>query len=245
MVREQVLPWLRQRYGVREPGATLTLRFVGVGQSQIDHTIQERVKLPPEVIVTSFFEGNRVDFTFSLPGHTERDVERLRQLAAEVRGHLGEFCYAEGETTLEEVVLRALRSRGARLTLAEVASGGALAAALSSAPAAADVVRGGFVAPTEDLLAGLLDAPLTPGEVGSETRVQALAEATAKHGGTRWAVVVGKAHGEAGERRVWLAFKTDGTVKTRRLAAGEPSTAGRAGLVTSVLDQVRRWLPAP
>jgi nicotinamide-nucleotide amidase len=245
MVREQVLPWLRQRYGVREPGASLTLRFVGVGQSQIDQTIQERVKLPPEVIVTSLFEGSRVDFTFSLPGHTERDFERLRQLAAEVRRHLGEFCYAEGEITLEEVVLRAVQNRGARLTLAEVASGGALAAALSSAPAAADVVRGSFVAPAEDQLAGLLEARLTPGEVGSETRVRALADAAAQHGGTRWAVVVGGAHGDAGERQVWLAFKTGDNVQTRRLTAGEPSTAGRAGLVTSVLDQLRRWLAAP
>jgi nicotinamide-nucleotide amidase len=245
MVRDEVLPWLRRRYGVREPGASLTLRFVGVGQSQIDHTIQERVALPPEVIVTSLFEGSRVDFTFSLPGHTERDVERLRQLGAEVRRHLGEFCYAEGETTLEEVVLRAVRNHGARLTLAEVASGGALAAALSSAPAVADVVRGSFVAPTEDQLGGLLEAGRTAGEVGSEARVRALADSAAKHGGTRWAVVVGEAHGDAGERRVWLAFKTDSTVKTRRLAAGEPSTAGRAGLVTSVLDQVRRWLQAP
>ncbi len=245
MVREQVLPWLRERYGVRVPGATLTLRFVGVGQSQIDQTIRERVKLPPEVIVTSLFEGRRVDFTFHLPGHIEHEVEQLRLLGAEVRRHLGEFCYAEGETTLEEVVLRALRHGTARLTLAEVASGGALAAALSSAPEAADVVRGSFVAPTEEQLAGLLDSRPTPGEVASEKRVQALAASAARHGGTRWAVVVGETHVDAGERRVWLALKTDQAVKTRRLAAGEPSPAGRAGLVTAVLDQLRRWLQAP
>lgn len=245
MVQNPLLTWLQRRYGVRPPGAALTLRFVGIGQSQIDQTLRDRVGLPPEVIVTSFFEGSRVDFTFSLPRHAESDGERLQRLAAEVRRHLGEFCYAEGETTLEEVVLRCLRSRGARLTLAEVASGGALAAALSSAPAAAEVVHGGLVAPTENQLAELLEADLTAGEVGSETRVRALAERAAKHGGSRWALVVGEAHGEAGERRVWLAFKTDRTVRTRRLAAGEPSRAGRAGLVTSVLDQVRRWLQAP
>lgn len=245
MVREAVLPWLLQRYGVREPGASLTLRFVGVGQSQIDQTLRDQVGLPPDVIVTSIFEGSRVDFTFSLPGATEHAGERLRPLAAEVHRHLGEFCYAEGETTLEEVVLRALQSRGARLTLAEVASGGALAVALSSAPTAADVVRGSIAAPTENQLAELLEAVPTAGEAGSETRVRALAESAAKYSGSRWAVVVGEASGDADNRRVWLAFKTDSTIKTRRLSAGEPSRAGRDSLVTSVLDQVRRWLQAP
>lgn len=243
MVHEHLLPWLERRYGVREPRAALTLRFVGVGQSQIDQTLKDQVGLPPDVVVTSYFEGSRVDFTFSLPEHAEGDVARLRQLGAAVRRHLGEFCYAEGDTSLEEVVLRALRERGARLTLAEVASGGSLAAALNGAPGVEEVVQGSFAAPVEDRLAGLLETRLVAAE--PEARARLLAEAAAVHGGTVWAVLVGEVHREDGESRVWLVFKTDGAVYARRLTAGGISSAGRAALVTAVLDQLRRWLHAP
>jgi nicotinamide-nucleotide amidase len=245
MVREHLLPWLQARYGVRRPGAALTLRFVGVGQSQIDQTIKDRVALPPDVQVTSLFEGSRVDFTFHLPGHTEADLDRLRRVGEEVRRHLGEFCYAEGDVSLEEVVLRALRVRGARLTVAEVASGGSLAAALHAAPTAREVVQGSFAAPTETQLAGLLEIRSWPAEATPETRARLLAEAAAMHGGTDQAVAVGEPWNTNGVRRVWVAFKTDRGLETRALAAGEASSAGRAGLVTSVLDQLRRWVSRP
>ena len=59
---------------VRHPaaGAALTLRFVGLGQSQIDQTLKDHVPLPKDVMTSSQFEGSRVDFTFSLPNDTAR-----------------------------------------------------------------------------------------------------------------------------------------------------------------------------
>jgi len=52
------------------PGCSLMLRFVGLGQSQIDQSMEDNVPLAPDITVSSQFEGGRVDFTFSLPKDT-------------------------------------------------------------------------------------------------------------------------------------------------------------------------------
>ncbi len=245
MVRDQLLPWLRERFGARPPGASLTLRFVGAGQSLIDQTIKDKVALPPEVIVTSLFEGSRVDFTFHLPGHEPTDFQRLTQLGAEVRRHLQEYCYAEGDTTLEEVVLRGLRDRGLRLALAEVASGGSLTAALNGAAEAPSVLMGAFVAPNEPRLGELTRAGAWRADAPAETRARVLAEAAAAHAGATWAVAVGESAPAVGDAGVWVAVKADERFETRRFSLRDRSEAARLALVTQILDQLRRLLRAP
>ena len=85
MVRDELVPYLSRRFGTRPPGASLTLRFVGLGQSQIDQTLKDHVPLPADITTSSQFEGGRVDFTFSLPGDTPED--RARAPGAEDQDH--------------------------------------------------------------------------------------------------------------------------------------------------------------
>ncbi len=247
MVRDELLPWLQSRFGVRAPGAALTLRFVGVGQSQIDQTIKDRVTVPADVIITSLFEGSRVDFTLHLPGNGAGEVARLAELGAAVRTQLGAYCYADDGSSLEQVVLRALGARRLRLALAEVGSGGGLAASLNAVPEAAGVVAGAFAAPTEDRLARLVQP--ASGEsletTNAESRVKALAAAAASHAQADWAVAVGAVEGPVGGRQVWLALKAGDRWDTQRLALRDAGEVGRASLVTQALDRLRHLLASP
>jgi nicotinamide-nucleotide amidase len=61
MVRDELIPYLSRRFGTRSPGASLTLRFVGLGQSQIDQTLKEHVPLPPDLTSSQFEAAG--DFT--------------------------------------------------------------------------------------------------------------------------------------------------------------------------------------
>ncbi len=72
MVRDELIPYLSRRFGTRLPGRSLTLRFVGLGQSEIDQRIKEHVTLDPDIVTGSQFQGGRVDFTFTLPDDTPR-----------------------------------------------------------------------------------------------------------------------------------------------------------------------------
>lgn len=250
MVRDELVPLLQRRCGVRPFGQVLTLRFVGLGQSQIDQTIKDHVALAPDVMVTSLFEGSRVDFSFALPGHTPEDLARLRRLEAAIVEHLGAAMYADDNSSLEEVVARRLIARGATVAVAEVGSGGQLAAALRTTPDSARCLGAACTAGSEEALAELLGPTREVGADGPEARVMALAGAAAKWAHSGWGLAVGQVGTAAagGGRGVWLALKGQGPDQpawVRWVKLPESGEISRPQLVTALLDEIRQALPAP
>ncbi|HUT95533.1 MAG TPA: molybdopterin-binding protein [Thermoguttaceae bacterium] len=246
MVRAKLVPYLSRRFGTRLPGCSLTLRFVGLGQSQIDQTLQDHVPLPPDVTLSSQFEGGRVDFTFSLPDDTPQDRARLEELKQKILEHLGDYVYAAAETSLEEHVVGLLEARKATLALAEVASGGSLAAGLNDAVGADGVLAGAYVAPTEEKLRRLLhvaDEPWAQSTSGAQT-AELLAKAAAEATGSQWAVAVGEARQEqGGARYVEVVVRLpDGRLDGRRVGLRGDGELARFRLTTQLLDELRRKL---
>ncbi len=246
MVREELIPYLSRRFGTRPPGCSITLRFVGLGQSQIDQTLKDHAPLSPDVTLFSQFEGGRVDFTFSLPGDAPPDRARLEKLKREILKHLGDYVYADDETSLEQHVVKLLETRGTTLALAEAGSGGGLAAGLSGPDGADRVLAGAYVAPTEEQLRRLLrvsDDRWTAATSNAQ-RAKLLASAAADLTGSRWALAVGEARpDERGARFVEVALKAPGgPLETRRVRLGGTGELARARLSTHLLDQLRRRL---
>jgi molybdenum cofactor synthesis domain-containing protein len=246
MVNNELVPYLKQRFGTRLPGCSMTLRFVGLGQSQISQTLKDHVPLESDIIVSSQFEGGRVDFTFSLPDDTPRDRERLEELKEKILEHLSENVYAVDETTLEECVIRLLGARGVTLSLAEIGSGGSLAAALSEADSDHRVLVGAYVAPTIERLRRLLgiQSEDRTDESSRIQQIERLAKATADVTDSQFAIVVGEARrDENGATYVDVAFRlSDGRMENRKfLFRGSGELASRR-LSTQMLDQLRRLL---
>jgi nicotinamide-nucleotide amidase len=243
MVREQLIPYLQEKLGTRPPGASLTLRFVGAGQSQLDATMREKVTLPPGVLVGSGFEGSRVDFTFTLPGDRPEDRAALRQLAQDLRQCLGEYYYAEDGTTLEQVVANQLAARGQKLLLVEIGSGGDMAASLHHAGMDDRILAGAWMAASEAQAARQLQgaaAPVGPGK----SPLEPLAEAAARYDSNAWTLVVGDLRPQ--ERGGW-AYDTwlrvpGRTGETKSFTARQTSETGQPQLATTLLDYLRRRL---
>ena len=188
MTSDELAPFLRRRFGVREFGSSLTLRFVGAGQSLIDQTIKDHVSVAPDVVITSLFEGGRVDFTFSLPGNSNADRDRLKRLETDIRQHLDAYIYADDDSTLEEVVMRNLRRRAGSLVILEMGSGGSLAAALTTVKDDGGFLRGAYVASTEQEMAGLLGISPEINSQAAADRTRSLAAAIAAKQSIQWAV---------------------------------------------------------
>jgi len=246
MVQSELVPYLSRRLGTRRPGCRLTLRFVGLGQSQIDQTLKEHVLLPPDVMLSSQFEGGRVDFTFSLPGDTPQDHARLEELKKNILKYLGDSVYGEGETSLEQHVVKLLDARGATLALVEAGSGGSLAAGLSAADGAQRVLAGAYVAPSDDALRRLLRVPddkWTASTPGTQ-RAKLLATTAADLTGSQWVIAVGEPRpDENGARHVEVVFRLpDGRLETEKTRFGGGSPSARWSLTTYLLDQLRRRL---
>jgi nicotinamide-nucleotide amidase len=246
MVQSELVAYLSRRLGTRRPGCSLTLRFVGLGQSQINQTLKEHVPLAPDITLSSQFEDGRVDFTFSLPGDTPRDHTRLEELKQKIFEYLGEWVYAVDETSLEQTVVRLLQAQGATLALAEAGSGGTLAAGLSGADGAPRVLAGAYVAPSEETLRRLLrvpDAGWTQDTSGAQ-RTKLLASAAADLTGSRWAIAVSEARrDQSGAPYVEVVFRLpDGRLEPQKTRFGGSGPSARWSLTTYLLDQLRRRL---
>ena len=246
MVGDVLVPYLSGRFGTRLPGCSLTIRFVGPGQSQIDQTMKEHAPLPADVLVSSQFEGGRVDFTFAFPddsaGHREQ-LERLKQQTVEC---LGDYIYATDEaTTLEQHVVGLLEQRRVTLTLAEAGSGGSLAAALDGVARAERQVLGAYVARTGERLRQLLRVPDAQWQAAPSAADQTnlLAKELAAATSASWAVVVGDpTPDDRGSLSVAVVFRhPDGSLESQRLGF-RSGDAGRDHLTTQLLDQLRRRL---
>jgi len=244
MVRSELVPYLRRRFGVRGFGCSLTLRFVGAGQSLIDQTIKDHVAIAPDVTITSLFEGSRVDFTFSLPANTPADQARLKRLEQSIREHLDEYVYADDGSTLEEVVVRKLLERGGPLVLAEVGSGGHLAAAFSGVGGIDRLLAGAYAAPTPEAMARLLQATPDQSATAGVEQAKMLASAAAKLTRSKWAIAVGPVESDdQGGKQVWVAFKSPAELwDTQRLAVRDSGEITRSTLITQILDRLRRQL---
>ena len=244
MVRDELIPYLSRRFGTRPPGASVTLRFVGLGQSQIDQTLKDHAVVPPDVLTSSQFEASRVDFTFSLPKDTPAERTRLQALKAKIIEYLGDNIYAEDEaTTLEDSVVRLLAQRGQTLALAEVGTGGALAAALNGAKQAQRVLLGAHVAPTARRLWHLLGGREARSDNSPPPALEQFARVAADEATSQWALAVGEVRTAPVGSSVEVALRRpDGQVQTRTVRLQSLDASGRARLVTDLLDQLRRQL---
>lgn len=243
MVSDELVPYLKERFGTRLPGSSITLRFVGLGQSQISQTLRDHVPLASDIIVSSQFEGSRVDFTFSLPNDTQQDRERLQELKQKILEHLSDNAYTDDETSLEEHVVQMLEAHGATLSLAEVGSGGSLAAAMSEADSEHRVLVGAYIAPTMEKLRRLLGINKTDG-VSRIQQIEQIARATADVADSQLAIAVGEAwRDENGAVYVDVAFKlSDGGMESRKVRLRGSGELARSRLGTQLLDQLRRML---
>jgi nicotinamide-nucleotide amidase len=244
MVQSALLPWLEKEYGLHRPVCHLKLRFVGIGQSLIDQTLRERAPPPADALISSEFEGSRVDFTFSLREDSEANRARLRVFADEVRKQLGPSLYAEGDITLEQLAARRMQAEAAKVVLAEAAPFGALATALGRSSETRTVVQGAYQAPSEEGLRRLLGISDERWDNcrTAEERATALAETARAATGAAWVIAVGEArNASTASPAVCVALLMGGRpVQLWRVALPESAEAGRANLVTEVMDRIRR-----
>jgi len=80
MVQNHLLPYLEKRFGIHRIGASVTMRFVGIGESSIDQVMEDHITLPENLILSSLFEQGRVDLTLGLPGDSDEDRAILEQI---------------------------------------------------------------------------------------------------------------------------------------------------------------------
>lgn len=138
MVRDHMLPRLREVV----PGASLRsqriYRLTGIGESQVEELAGRQIEAEGRLEVGYCARPSEVDF---------RLIGAPTELAAAdqaVRAAIGEWVYSDG-APLEEVVVGLLRERGLTLSVAESCTGGDLCGRITDVPGSSEVFVGGHV----------------------------------------------------------------------------------------------------
>lgn len=246
MVTRELIPFLSGKLGVKPIECSILLRFAAIGESTIDQTLKQHVKIPEGAVVSSQFDDGRVDLTFTMNRDTAGNQERLDRLKEDIRKHLGANIYADDESTLEDVVMERIEAQNLTVTIAEIGTGGAVVSALNRTHPRARLR--GWVAESESALCDLLRmAPPDPSE-GSDpaTFVSRTARALWDRSRGSANLVIGEIRSDAnGTPTVWIAFVSAGGIpEIRSLPAASTTASARAGLVSDILLTVKAGLDA-
>ncbi len=247
MVKDELIPFLSERFGIHSIGCSLTMRFVGIGESSIDQVMRDHMTLPKDLMISSLFEQGRVDLTFSLPGDTDEDKKRLKALEADLLKHIKEYMYSDTGKTLEEHIIDLLGEGGHSLVTSEVGSGGAIAASLNHAEGASNHFKGGYIAPSNQIMMAMLDIPAQQDGQNTrspETTALLHAERASKQSDSEWAIAVSEIITEGNQSpHVWVAVGSHNTgFKAKRINLRGRGESAQKRLVTNALDFFRRSL---
>jgi len=198
LFRERVLPLIRSRYALR-PGRLVTLRCVGVGESDLQQllngwsapgcTISFRTRLPENHVKLRF---EPIVSPEQALGATASMLERIGRWVFTVEGAPEPIAGVDtGGGTHVETVARLVATRGHTLALAESCTGGRIAAACTSIAGSSRWFMEGLVTYSNAAkvrLLGVAEADLNTHGAVSEPVALQMAVGARERAGTTWGV---------------------------------------------------------
>ena len=251
MLEEQIVPRLLAKSGMQTAIFLKRFHSYGIGESHADNLLAGVEALVPDGSVKLGFRAHypQLETKLTARGKDMDDIRRkLAPVEQEVRRRLGNFILAEGDQTLEQVVLEALATRHATLSLAETFTSGQIAARIGHLPGAEKIIRRGVV--TRDLAemctaVGLDPLPAT--DTLTRETAEAVARAIRRETGATHALAVLIDIDDGPDRidiggTVCLAIATESEVASRRSRIVGGRDWVRLGAVEMGLDCLRRHL---
>lgn len=247
MFTNQCVPRLRD---VLPPQVIRTRHFrvAGMPESDLDQLIAPiytKYRNP----VTTILSGTRgIDIILRAQCVNEQQAETLLcEVAAQIEPLLGNRIYSRTGEPIEKVIGVLLRARGARLSVAESASGGMLGEWITSVPGSSDYFVGGFLTYTNDMKTALLDVPpemLQQFTAVSEPVAKAMAEGARNRTGSDYALAITGYAGPNGDDvgTVFVGLAGPGGAEARRFKVPGDRSRIRALAVQNALDMLRRRL---
>jgi len=145
ILAEEVLPWMRSLRDDASEWRSHTFQTFGISESALDEMVAG--VLDPNTTRLAFRAAfPQISVRVTVHGAPAELDERLARAAAAIRERLGEFCYGEGDTTMEEEVGRLLTDAGATVAVAESCTGGLIGHRLTNVAGSSAYFRGGVVA---------------------------------------------------------------------------------------------------
>ena len=184
LLDEQVMPRLRRLVGGPAVVKSRLLRSWGMSESQVAELLDDLFQATVNPSVAFLASSGEIKVRITAKANTEEEAASLiLPVETKVRERLGARIFGSDGETIEVIVLAMLGERGWRLATAESATGGLIAARITSVPGASRVFSGSVVPYATELKERLLGVPaatLTGAGVVSEETAVAMAEGAAR-----------------------------------------------------------------
>ena len=243
------------RLAARLPPQVIRTRFyrvAGMGESDLDLLISPVYKPYLNPATTILAGAGDIQIHLRARGETEAEAEALLlAVGSPIEALLGDRIYSRDGASIETVIGRQLRARGATLSVAESCTGGWLGERITSVAGSSDYFVGGFLVYTDAMktrLLGVDAALLEQYSAVSESAAQAMAQGARARTGSTYALSV---TGEAGPQSqsgapvgtVVIGFAgPDGEPQASRYQLFGDRNGVRSRAAQWALDELRRKL---
>lgn len=147
MLAEELIPLLRERFGIEGTIVTHVLHTINLAESEIDHRIEDLFRESENPKIAVLAHEGLCDVKVMAKARTRGDGEALiAPVAEEIRRRLAGHVFGEGGTRIEAAIHRLLQGLGATVAVAESCTGGRIASTLTSVPGSSRSFLGGIVA---------------------------------------------------------------------------------------------------
>jgi len=238
----RVLPYLRERYGLKGEIRLRVLKVVGLGESRIGELLADFMEKGRNPTIGTLAHLGQVDVRIAAKGSDADTAQRLIEpVEAQIRERLGDLIFGADSETLESVISAQVRRVGARVAVAESGSGGVVAERLAAGTGegfAGGVVLGGADG------AARLGADF-PKDAGPEAKARVLAMRVREWHGVRIGaatVFQDDPGSDPPVTVVGLAVAFDGRFESREYRFGGDLPSMKIRTATLALDLLRRCL---
>ena len=252
MCLEQVIPRIRETFGIRGRIVSRVLKACGISESTLDQRIGDYFREMRNPTIGVLAHQGEIHIRLTCKGDDPAEIAaHLDDLEAKIRARLGHLVFATDEERMEAVVGQFLRQRGATLALAESCTGGLVASRLTDISGSSDYVERGVVAYSLAAKQALLDVPralLEQHGAVSLPVATAMAEGVRRRSGTTFGLATTGIAGPTGgtpEKPVGLvcvalAWEGGGSAREFRLLGERETIKHRASQMA--LEMLRRHL---
>lgn len=143
---DDILPFLYQLTGKEEVIKSTILKFIGIGESALEHELQELIhqQTNPTIAPLATDEGIIIRLTAKAASSDELE-KLLHKTKEDILEKVGNYFVAENEETIEQVIVNMMKDKKVSIAAAESLTGGKFTEKLVSVQGASDAVKGGIV----------------------------------------------------------------------------------------------------
>jgi len=213
MLTGQVIPQIREVFGIRSRIVSRVLKMCGISESKVDQAIGDYFREMRNPTIGILAHAGEIHVRLTCKGEDPAEITRmLDALEGKVRQRLGALVFGRDEEKIEALVGQLLRARGATLAVAESCTGGLIASRLTDVAGSSDYFERGMVTYSTAAKQHLLGVPrelIGNSGVVSLDVVRVMADGVRRRSGTTFGLATTGIAGPSGgtsERPVGLVY---------------------------------------